>query len=89
MHYVRLGQWSLLHQSNVEIQIDRVYTVSRASLFLPFSVEDAARSEAEVEASQVRTRRPGIRDWFLVNIIVEGIAAVTVKQPACKNLLCI
>ncbi|CAN0381171.1 unnamed protein product [Pylaiella littoralis] len=44
-------------QSNVEIQIDRVYTVSRASLFLPFSVEDAARSEAEVEASQ-ETERP-------------------------------
>lgn len=46
------GSW--FHQSNVEIKIDRVYTVSRASLFLPFSVEDAARSEAEVEASQVR-----------------------------------
>lgn len=40
-------------QSNVEIQIKRVYAVSRATVFLPFSVEDAARSEAEVEASQV------------------------------------
>jgi len=44
----------MLRQNNVEIKIGRVYAVSRASLFLPFSVEDAARSEAEVEASQVR-----------------------------------
>ncbi|CAM9440522.1 unnamed protein product [Ectocarpus sp. 4 AP-2014] len=44
-------------QNNVEIKIDRVYAVSRASLFLPFSVEDAARSEEEVEASQ-ETGRP-------------------------------
>lgn len=44
----------MLRQSNVEIQIERVYAVSRATVFLPFSVEDAARSEAEVEASQVR-----------------------------------
>lgn len=43
----------LAGQNNVEIKIDRVYAVSRASLFLPFSVEDAARSEEEVEASQV------------------------------------
>lgn len=42
-----------VRQNNVEIKIDRVYAVSRASLFLPFSVEDAARSEEEVEASQV------------------------------------
>eukprot|EP00903_Cladosiphon_okamuranus_P012906 g12050.t1 len=44
-------------QSNVEIQIKRVHAVSRATVFLPFSVEDAARSEAEVEASQ-DTDRP-------------------------------
>lgn len=43
----------MLSQNTVEINIGRVYVVSRASLFLPFSVEDAARSEAEVEASQV------------------------------------
>ncbi|CAM9909829.1 unnamed protein product [Scytosiphon promiscuus] len=43
-------------QSKVEIKIERVYAVSRASLFLPFSVEDAARSEAEVEASQATDR---------------------------------
>lgn len=42
-----------LGQSDVEIQMKRVYAVSRAAVFLPFSVEDAARSEAEVEASQV------------------------------------
>lgn len=44
----------MLGQSNVEIQMKRVYAVSRATVFLPFTVEDAARSEAEVEASQVR-----------------------------------
>lgn len=50
------GWWGLgwVVQSTVEIQIKRVYAVSRAAVFLPFSVEDAARSEAEVEASQVR-----------------------------------
>lgn len=41
-------------QSNVEIKIERVHAVSRAAVFLPFSVEDASRSDAEVEASQVR-----------------------------------
>eukprot|EP00904_Undaria_pinnatifida_P002120 jgi/Undpi1/11909/HiC_scaffold_4.g01608.m1 len=44
-------------QNKVEIKIERVYVVSRASVFLPFSVEDAARSDAEVEASQA-TERP-------------------------------
>lgn len=41
------------NQSEVEIQIGRVHAVSRASVLLPFSVEDASRSDAEVEASQV------------------------------------
>ena len=42
---------------NVEIQIDRVYGVSKANPILPFLVEDAARSEAEIESSQ-DTDRP-------------------------------
>ena len=48
-----VGRNDLRSQSDVEIKIERVYTVSRANVILPFSVEDAARSEAEVEASQV------------------------------------
>lgn len=53
----------MLHQSNVEIQMKRVYAVSRATVFLPFSVEDAARSEAEVEASQVRYTNRNDAEW--------------------------
>jgi len=41
----------------VELSIERIHTVSRAQAQLPFLVEDAARSEAEVEASQ-DTDRP-------------------------------
>ncbi|CAM9750858.1 unnamed protein product [Ascophyllum nodosum] len=44
-------------QGAVEIQIERVHAVSRAAVLLPFSIEDAARSEEEVEASQ-ETDRP-------------------------------
>lgn len=42
---------------NVELNIERIHTVSKARATLPFLVEDAARSEAEVEASQ-ETDRP-------------------------------
>jgi len=42
---------------NRELSIQRIHTVSRADAQLPFLVEDAARSEAEVEASQ-DTERP-------------------------------
>lgn len=42
---------------NVEISIERIYAVSKADAALPFLVEDASRSEAEVEASQ-ETDRP-------------------------------
>lgn len=41
----------------VELSIKRIHSVSKASAELPFSVEDAARSEEEVEASQ-ETDRP-------------------------------
>ena len=40
-------------QSNVEISIKKVYTVSRAPTALPFLLEDAARPQAEIDASQV------------------------------------
>lgn len=43
--------------SNLELTIDRVHTVSKAAAVLPFLVEDAARSEQEVEESQ-DTERP-------------------------------
>lgn len=41
-------------KGTVEIQLERVYAVSRASSMIPFNVDDASRSEEEVEASQVR-----------------------------------
>lgn len=42
---------------NVELSISRIHAVSKADAVLPFSVEDAARSEHEVEESQ-STERP-------------------------------
>jgi len=39
-------------QSNVEIQVTRCYVVSRSPAILPFLLEDAARSDAEIAASQ-------------------------------------
>jgi aspartyl/asparaginyl-tRNA synthetase len=42
---------------NVELTIERIHAVSKAQAQLPFLVEDAARSEEEVEASQ-ETDRP-------------------------------
>ena len=44
-------------QSNVELQLERCYCVSRAANVLPFLLEDAARPEEEVDASQ-DTDRP-------------------------------
>lgn len=41
----------------VELNIHRIHAISRADAILPFQIEDAARSEAEVEASQ-STDRP-------------------------------
>lgn len=43
--------------NDVELSIQRVYVVSPAEPILPFQLEDAARPEAEVEASQ-GTERP-------------------------------
>eukprot|EP00978_Attheya_sp_CCMP212_P049515 scaffold675303_cov39-Attheya_sp.AAC.1 len=42
---------------NVELKIERIHSVSNAAVQLPFLVEDAARSEQEVEESQ-GTDRP-------------------------------
>jgi aspartyl/asparaginyl-tRNA synthetase len=42
---------------DVELKIQRVHSVMKAASVLPFLVEDAARSEAEVDASQ-ETDRP-------------------------------
>eukprot|EP01031_Cornospumella_fuschlensis_P040697 gene40697-49623_t len=38
-------------QNNVEVQIDKMFTVSTAPATLPFLLEDAARSQAEIDAS--------------------------------------
>jgi aspartyl-tRNA synthetase len=42
---------------SVELTIQRIYSVSNAAAILPFLVEDAARSDAEIDASQ-STDRP-------------------------------
>lgn len=42
---------------SLEVSIRRIHAVSKADAILPFLVEDAARSEAEIEASQ-ETERP-------------------------------
>jgi aspartyl/asparaginyl-tRNA synthetase len=42
---------------NVELKINRIHAVTKATPILPFLVEDASRSEAEVDASQ-ETDRP-------------------------------
>jgi aspartyl-tRNA synthetase len=42
---------------HLEVSMERVYSVSKATAILPFLVEDAARTEEEVEASQ-STDRP-------------------------------
>ncbi|KAJ1439673.1 aspartate-tRNA ligase [Ochromonadaceae sp. CCMP2298] len=39
-------------QSGVEIQIQKIFTVARAPVTLPFLLEDAARSDREIEESQ-------------------------------------
>lgn len=41
---------------NVELKIHRIHTVSKATPILPFLVEDAARSEQEVEESRTSER---------------------------------
>lgn len=42
---------------NVELQVVRIHSVAKANSILPFLVEDAARSDAEIDASQ-DTDRP-------------------------------
>lgn len=44
-------------QSNAEIQIVKCFTVSRAPAILPFLLEDAARSQADIDAA-LNTERP-------------------------------
>jgi len=44
-------------RGDVEVAVQRCFAVSRPTLTLPFSVEDASRPEREVEASQL-TERP-------------------------------
>jgi len=39
-------------QTKVEVQVERCYVVSRSPAILPFLLEDAARSDAEIAASQ-------------------------------------
>ena len=39
-------------QDNIEMQVQRCYVVSRAPTILPFLLEDAARSDDEIAASQ-------------------------------------
>lgn len=43
-------------QKNVELQIQKIFAVSRAPVTLPFLLDDAARSEHDIEASQGNER---------------------------------
>jgi len=47
-------------QSNVELQMNRAYCVSKASSTLPFLLADAQRSDAQIKAS-LQTDRPYVR----------------------------
>ncbi len=44
-------------QTNVEIQLQKVFTVSRAPVQLPFLLEDASRPQVEIDLSR-STERP-------------------------------
>jgi hypothetical protein len=44
-------------QNTVEIKIEKIFTVSRTPAVLPFLLDDAARSQADIDASQ-STERP-------------------------------
>lgn len=39
-------------QNNVELQIKKIFVVSRAPITLPFTIDDASRSQAAIDASQ-------------------------------------
>jgi len=43
-------------QSNVELQIEKLFVVSRAPAQLPFLLQDAARAQSEIDASQTSDR---------------------------------
>jgi aspartyl-tRNA synthetase len=40
-------------QSNVELQIKKIFTVSKTPAKLPFSIEDASRSQEDIANSQL------------------------------------
>ena len=44
-------------QNNIEIQIEKIFTVSRAPVSLPFLLQDAGRTQKEIDDSQ-STERP-------------------------------
>mmetsp|Transcript_7911 Transcript_7911/g.13339 ORF Transcript_7911/g.13339 Transcript_7911/m.13339 type:complete len:516 (+) Transcript_7911:51-1598(+) len=48
-------------KQNVEISIQKIFVVSRAPVVLPFSVEDASRSESDIDHSLKHSDRPFAR----------------------------
>lgn len=54
---VRAADVKACSQNTVEIGIERIFTVSKAPVTLPFLLEDAARSQSDIDASQ-DTERP-------------------------------
>lgn len=54
---VRAADVKACSQNTVEIGIERIFTVSKAPVTLPFLLEDAARSQSDIDASQ-ETERP-------------------------------
>lgn len=78
-------------QSNVEMQIERIYRVSAASQQLPFLLADAQRSEEDIQASQ-DTDRPFVRvlpdlrldhRWLDLRVPAHN-ATLRVKATVCK-----
>ena len=69
----------------LELQIDRAFCVSKAEPMLPFQLEDAARPEAEVEASQ-GTDRPFPRIGQELRLDNRWLDARTPAQNAVLRL---
>lgn len=69
---------------NVELSVARIHSVSKAAAQLPFLVEDAARSQQEVEESQ-NTERPFPRLGQVC--IIPSLLLCMLTASACPNVI--
>lgn len=74
-------------QGNVEIKIRKIFTVSRAPVTLPFLLEDAARSEADIEASQNNERPFSGVSQVLITLCNYILYEQTFHLSSCSDLL--